>query len=84
MVVALSTLASTAVLAGAAISWREARIANERFQDVRKLATTFVFDVEEAARDLPGSLPVRQVITRTGVEYLNNLARSSAGDIRSE
>jgi tetratricopeptide (TPR) repeat protein len=80
VVVALGTLAATAVLAGAAISLREARIANERFQDVRKLATIFVFDVEEAASDLPGSLPVRQLITRTGVEYLNNLARSSAGD----
>jgi len=80
VVVALSTLAAAAVVAGAAISVREARIANERFQDVRKLATTFVFDVEEAASDLPGSLPVRQLITRTGVEYLNNLARGSGGD----
>jgi len=78
--VALATLAATAVLGGAAMTWREARIANARFQDVRKLATTFVFDVEGAVRDLPGSTPVRQLITRTGIEYLNNLARSSAGD----
>jgi tetratricopeptide (TPR) repeat protein len=78
--VLLATLAAAAALGGAAMTWREARIANARFQDVRKLATTFVFDVEQAARDLPGSLPVRQLITRTGVEYLNNLARSSARD----
>jgi len=80
VVVILATLAAAAVLAGALISVREARIANERFEDVRKLATTFVFDVEEAARDLPGSLRVRQLITRTGVDYLNRLARSSARD----
>ncbi len=80
VVVSVATLAAIGVLAGAAVAWREARIANARFQDVRKLATTFVIDVEGAAQNLPGSLPVRQLIVRTGLEYLNNLARSSAGD----
>ena len=80
VVVGLAAVAAAAVLAGAAISWREAQIANERFEDVRKLATTFVFDVEEAARNLPGSTHVRQLITQTGLEYLNRLARSSGGD----
>ena len=80
VVVTLAALAASAIIAGTAISLREARIANERFQDVRKLATTFVFNVEEAARDLPGSMPVRRLITQTGLEYLNNLARVSAGD----
>jgi len=80
LVVTVATLAVMAVLAGAAVAWREARIANARFQDVRKLATTFVFDVEAATRYLPGSLPVRQLIVRTGLEYLDNLARSSGGD----
>ncbi len=80
LAVTLATLAGTAILAGAAISVREARIANERFQDVRKLATTFVFDVEESVRNLPGATPVRQLIARTGTKYLDSLARSSGGD----
>src|SRR5207253_2282236 len=38
------------------------------------------FDVEQAARELPGSRPVRQLIARTGLEYLDNLSRSSQRD----
>src|SRR5262249_12628013 len=78
--VSLATVVAASLVGGAAVSIREARIANQRFEDVRKLATTFVFDVEEAARELPGSMRVRQLITRTAVEYLNNLSRSSAND----
>src|SRR5262249_14147931 len=62
--VSLATVVAASLVGGAAVSIREARIANQRFEDVRKLATTFVFDVEEAARELPGSMRVRQLITR--------------------
>jgi len=62
------------------VAEQQAHIARQRFEDVRKLATTFVVDVEDAARDLPGSLRVRQLIARTGLNYLNELARSSARD----
>jgi tetratricopeptide (TPR) repeat protein len=78
--VAMGTLFSVSLIGTAAVAIREARIARERFQDVRKLATTFVFDVEQAARNLPGSMPVRQLLARTGLEYLRNLSRNSAGD----
>lgn len=78
--VALGAVAALAVLAGAFVAGRQALIAHQRFQDVRKLATTFVFDVEDAVRPLPGSTRVRQLIARTGVEYLNSLSRSSARD----
>jgi serine/threonine protein kinase/tetratricopeptide (TPR) repeat protein len=78
--VALGAIAALAVLTGALVAGLEARNARERFEDVRKLATTFVFDVEDAVRPLPGSTHVRQLIARTGVEYLNSLSRSSARD----
>jgi len=78
--VALTTLVAVSLVGGAAIGMRQARIAQERFQDVRTLATRFVFDVEEAVRELPGSLRVRQLIARTGLEYLGNLSRSSGND----
>jgi hypothetical protein len=52
--VTLSAAAALAVLTGALVAWQQARIAHQRFQDVRKLATTFVFDVEDAVRPLPG------------------------------
>jgi tetratricopeptide (TPR) repeat protein/tRNA A-37 threonylcarbamoyl transferase component Bud32 len=80
LAVTLCAVAAVAVIGGSAIAIEEARIAGERFQDVRTLATTFVFDVESAARDVPGTTRVRQLITRTGLDYLNRLARNSARD----
>jgi tetratricopeptide (TPR) repeat protein len=80
LAVTLAAMVVVALIAGAAIAMREARIATRHAEEVRRLATTFVFDVEEAARELPGSLPVRQLITRTSLEHLGNLARSSASD----
>lgn len=80
LTVALGGLVAASLIVGSAVAVRQALIAEERFQQVRKLATTFVFEVEQSARELPGSRPVRQLIARTGLEYLGNLARSSARD----
>jgi eukaryotic-like serine/threonine-protein kinase len=57
----------------------EAR-AQRRFNDVRKLANSFLFEFEEAIRDLPGSTPARALVVRRALEYLDDLARESAGD----
>jgi hypothetical protein len=67
-------------MVGAMVTAREAWVARQRFEDVRKLAATFVFDVEAAARALPGSLRLRKLIVHTGLEYLDNLAQSSSSD----
>jgi tetratricopeptide (TPR) repeat protein len=80
LAVALGSMVAASLIAGAFISIREARIATQHGEDVRTLATTFVFDVEKAARELPGSLALRQLITRTSLEHLGNLSRSSAND----
>ena len=80
LAVALASLTGAAILTGSAVAIEEARIAHERFEDVRKLASTFVFDVDAAARDVPGATRIRQLITRTGLEYLNRLAANSARD----
>ena len=69
------------VLAGGlAVSLREARIARRHFEDIRKLANTFVFDVHDAVRDLPGATRARQLIVQTGLEYLDRLTQSSSGN----
>ena len=80
LVVLLATLAISSITVGAVVTAREAWVARQRFDDVRKLAATFVFDVEAAARALPGSLGLRKLIVHTGLEYLDNLARSSSRD----
>jgi serine/threonine protein kinase len=66
--------------AGVLVSLRSARIANENLQLVRNLSNTFVFDVHDAVRDLPGSTRARQLIVQTGLQYLDNLSRNSRGN----
>jgi hypothetical protein len=76
--VALGAATAIGVLTGAFVAGQEALLAHQRFQDVRKLATTFLSDIEDAVRPLPGSTRARQLIADTGVEYLTSLSRNSA------
>lgn len=48
--------------------------AERRFEDVRTLAGTFIFEVEESIRDLPGATASRQLLVSTGLRYLDALA----------
>jgi tetratricopeptide (TPR) repeat protein len=77
-------MAAAAVLltmaVGVAASMRSARIANENFRLVRQLSNTFVYDVYDAVGDLPGATRARQIIVRTGLKYLEDLARGARGD----
>jgi serine/threonine protein kinase len=74
-VVLLLTLA-----AGLASTLWESHVAARRFEDVRRLAHTFLFDVHDSIQDLPGSTPARALIAKTGTEYLDRLAADSRGD----
>jgi len=78
--VAFAGVAAGSLIAGTGVALYQANLAQERYLEVRQLASTFVFDVEAATRDLPGSTPVRRLIARTGLEYLDRLASSSARD----
>ncbi len=66
--------------AGVVVSFRSARQANENLRLVRQLSNTFVFDVYDAVRDLPGSTRARQLIVNTGLQYLESLSRNVKGD----
>ena len=63
--------------AGAASFFWEARLAESRFNQVRKLATGFLFDVHDKALNLPGSTEVREMLTRTAVDTLGTLSRDA-------
>ncbi|HVX65717.1 MAG TPA: protein kinase [Bryobacteraceae bacterium] len=70
----------------AATAW-QARIASleraraeRRFNEVRKLAGSFLFELHDSIRDLPGSTPARELIVRRALQYLNNLAREAGND----
>lgn len=54
--------------------------AERRFQDVRRLATSFLVENDTLAA-LPGGTEIRNKLIQRSLEYLNNLAKESAGDI---
>src|SRR4029453_13186647 len=51
-----------------------------RFNEVRQLANSFVFEVHDAVANLPGSTPARSLIVQRGLKYLDSLAQDAAGD----
>lgn len=57
----------------------EAR-ATRRFNELRKLAGAFIFDFDRLISDVAGSLPARELLVKTAVEYLDSLAEDVAPD----
>lgn len=85
--VAAGALVAVALLAGIVAATREARIAERQraraerhFASVRQLANTFMFQVQDAIRDLPGATAARELLARTALEYLDTLAKEAAQD----
>jgi len=75
------------VIAGLAVTLHEARLARaqqaraeQRFNDVRELANSLMFDVHDSIQDLPGSTPARKLLVDRALRYLNKLARDAASD----
>ena len=58
--------------------------AERRFNDVRDLANSVIFELHDAIKDLPGSTPARKVLVERAVHYLDSLSREARGDIRLE
>ncbi len=64
----------------AQIAMREKARAERRFNDVRKLANSVLFDYHDAIKDLPGSTKVRERLVEDGLNYLDSLASEAHGD----
>jgi serine/threonine protein kinase len=64
----------------AAIAQAERAKAQRRFDDVRKLANSLIFELHDSIANLPGSTPARKLIMDRAVEYLDSLAKDSSGD----
>jgi len=82
--VGAAALVLLSVIAGLAATLWEARVAARRFEDVRQLAHAFLFDVYDSVEFLPGSTSARELIAKTGTEYLDRLAKDRAGDATLE
>lgn len=68
------------ILAGSAASIYQARRAERRFQELRQLAGSFVFQFEQQIRDIAGATRARQFVVRTAIDYLERLAAEARGD----
>lgn len=82
--VGAATIVLTTLVAGIIVTAREARIAEAhrlraeaRFNDVRKLANSLIFEIHDSIQYLPGATDARRVILQRSLEYLDTLARES-------
>ncbi len=78
---------AVALLAGIVLASREARIANQQraraerhFASVRALANSFMFQMDDAIRDLPGATAARELLVETALKYLDTLSKESGTD----
>ena len=92
--VAATAVFTMLLLAALLVTVREARIARQqaeiareqraraerRFNDVRKLANSLMFEVHDSIRNLPGATPARKLLVSRALEYLDSLSREASGD----
>jgi eukaryotic-like serine/threonine-protein kinase len=62
------------------IARKERARAERRFDDVRQLANSMLFDFYDSIKDLPGSTPAQKLLVSKASDYLDRLAREAAGD----
>lgn len=80
VVVAASILTAAAVSVNFAISEsRQRTLAEQRFEDVRELATTFLYDIHDTLAN-EGLTATRGLLVSTGTDYLDALDAQDTGD----
>lgn len=78
LAIAAAVLVAISAAAGDAIV--QGRRAKRRFEDLRQLAGSFLFEFYDAIESLPGATPARELVLRRGLEYLDSLAREASSD----
>lgn len=75
------------VFSALAATMHEARVARQqqlraeqRFNDVRELANSLMFEVHDSIQDLPGSTPARKILVGRALQYLDRLSRDASSD----
>jgi len=80
VVIGTAALVAASLIGGIVASTMQARRAEQRFQIVRGLARTMLFDLYGEMESLPGSVSLRAATIRTVVNYLDTLSRSGSRD----
>lgn len=80
-IVAVTLLTATVVTAWQArVARRERARAEQRFNDVRALANSVVFELNDSIQNLPGSTPARELLVSRALKYLDSLAADAGHD----
>jgi tetratricopeptide (TPR) repeat protein/predicted Ser/Thr protein kinase len=74
------TVAALLIIGFAATTWWEARRAQRRFQEVRGLAHSVMFELHDSIARLPGSTAARELLVRRALEYLQSLSREAGNN----
>ncbi len=82
-VFAVACIAVT-LLGGVLSTRREQARTKARFNDVRSLANSILFEISDAIRDLPGSTPARLLLVERAQTYLDKLDREAGDDLSLE
>jgi len=80
VVVAASFLLLVTLSGGIVATTLQARRAERRFQQVRKLANTVVFEIYDGMANVPGTAQLRAGVVATALEYLDSLASEAEGE----
>jgi serine/threonine protein kinase/tetratricopeptide (TPR) repeat protein len=64
----------------AAIADTQRQRAEKRFEDVRKLSDSFIFEIHDAIQNLPGSTPARKLVLDRALEYLDSASKDASGN----
>jgi len=78
--VAAAALVVISLVSGVVMAMRQERKAQRRFNDVRQLANSIIFEIHDSIENLPGSTPARELLVKRALEYLDNLAREAGDD----
>lgn len=72
-------LAAAVIVAGA-VAFAQYRAARERFNQVRSIANSFLFEIYDAIADLPGTTKARMIVARRAEQYLDVLSREHSSE----
>ena len=77
--VAAAFVVSASLVAGIVTTTRQARLAQRRFDEARRLIHTVIFDIQPKMGAVAGTTPLRKDLIESTLQYLEALARD-AGD----
>jgi eukaryotic-like serine/threonine-protein kinase len=83
----IATVFASVIVAGAAATVREARIARmqearaeQHFESLRKLTNSLLFEFHDSIENLPGSTAARELVVTRALEYLEQIETNSPND----